>query len=144
MLCIFKLKINLLTIVTLIKFIIIKIKNFWNTIWWNIRGNTVTIMQNSKSNISDNQKFLDYFNDVPNTTDTVVDTVPVSEQGFVVCIYSTLFAVGAVGNVCVFISLVRSRRRKSRVNLLMTHLVVADLIVIFIVIPLEVSFTIYI
>ncbi|XP_045450152.1 adipokinetic hormone/corazonin-related peptide receptor variant I-like [Melitaea cinxia] len=96
-------------------------------------------MQNSNSNISDDQKFLDYFNDVPNTTDTVRDTVPVSEQGFVVCIYSTLFAVGAVGNVCVFISLVRSRRRKSRVNLLMTHLVVADLIVIFIVIPLEIG-----
>ncbi|CAH2087010.1 unnamed protein product [Euphydryas editha] len=96
-------------------------------------------MQNSTSNISLDQKFWDYFNEVPNTTDTVMDTVPVSEQGYFVCICSTLFAVGAVGNVCVFISLVRSRRRKSRVNLLMTHLVVADLIVIFIVIPLEIG-----
>lgn len=53
---------------------------------------------------------------------------------------SALLITGAFGNVAVFTSLVRSRRRKSRVNLLMTHLAVADMIVTFIVIPLEVSF----
>ncbi|XP_046966933.1 adipokinetic hormone/corazonin-related peptide receptor variant I-like [Vanessa cardui] len=95
-------------------------------------------MQNITSNISLDNKFWDYFNDVRNATDAV-DTVPASDQGFVVGIYSTLFVVGAVGNACVFVALVRSRRRKSRVNLLMTHLVVADLIVIFIVIPLEIG-----
>lgn len=68
-----------------------------------------------------------------NKTETVHN-----DQGFVVGIYSALFVVGAAGNVCVFVSLVRSRRRKSRVNLLMTHLAVADLIVTFIVIPFEV------
>ncbi|XP_037292470.1 gonadotropin-releasing hormone II receptor-like [Manduca sexta] len=89
------------------------------------------------------QKLWDYFNmDVPtealNSTECA-DVMPAPEHGFVVGMYSALLVVGAVGNAGVFASLVRSRRRKSRVNLLMTHLVVADLIVTFIVIPLEVS-----
>lgn len=98
-------------------------------------------MENVSSDTSElNQKFWEYFStDVSlNLNDTVSDTVPNSDQGFVVGIYSALFVVGAVGNVSVFVSLVRSRRRKSRVNLLMTHLVVADMIVVFIGIPLEV------
>lgn len=85
--------------------------------------------------------FWDYFNmetvDV-NMTEGEDTTVPPPEM-FVVGVYGVLLAVGAIGNVTVFASLLRSRRRKSRVNLLMTHLVVADMIVTFIVIPLEVS-----
>ncbi|CAH0725002.1 unnamed protein product, partial [Brenthis ino] len=96
-------------------------------------------MQNNASNTSFELKFWDYFIESANATDMEIDTVPTSDQGFVVAMYSTLFVIGAAGNVCVFVSLVRSRRRKSRVNLLMTHLVVADLIVIFIVIPLEIG-----
>lgn len=103
------------------------------------------MLQDSPSNsdqIENEQKFWDYFNmdlpnDVVNVTD-VVDMIPAPEQGFVVGVYSALLAAGAVGNVGIFASLVRSRRRKSRVNLLMTHLVIADMIVTFIVIPLEV------
>ncbi|XP_047029541.1 adipokinetic hormone/corazonin-related peptide receptor variant I-like [Helicoverpa zea] len=90
-----------------------------------------------------NQKFWDYFNmegtSMINVTEVVDTTIPAPEQGFVVGVYSALLAAGAVGNVGVFVSLVRSRRRKSRVNLLMTHLVVADMIVLFIVIPLEIG-----
>lgn len=89
-----------------------------------------------------NQQFWDYFNmegtSIVNVTEVVDTTIPAPEQGFVVGVYSALLAAGAVGNVGVFASLMRSRRRKSRVNLLMTHLVVADMIVLFIVIPLEV------
>ena len=93
------------------------------------------------------QKFWDYFNmegtSIVNVTEVVDTTIPAPEQGFVVGVYSALLAAGAVGNVGVFASLVRSRRRKSRVNLLMTHLVVADMIVLFIVIPLEVCTSLY-
>ncbi|XP_045776079.1 adipokinetic hormone/corazonin-related peptide receptor variant I-like [Maniola jurtina] len=100
-------------------------------------------MENDSSETSDlNQQFWEYFNPDQmnlNLNDTVLNAVPNSDQGFVVGIYSALFVIGAVGNVSVFVSLVRSRRRKSRVNLLMTHLVVADLIVIFIGIPLEIA-----
>ncbi|CAG4935058.1 unnamed protein product [Colias eurytheme] len=86
-------------------------------------------------------KFWEYFNMdfIMNATDPEQETVLTSDQGFVVGIYSALFLVGAAGNIAVFIALIRSRRRKSRVNLLMTHLVIADLIVTFIVIPLEIG-----
>ncbi|CAB3244038.1 unnamed protein product [Arctia plantaginis] len=92
---------------------------------------------------SDSDKnFWDYFNmEVSNSEVNVTDianVVPAPEQGFVIGVYSALLATGALGNIGVFTSLMRSRRRKSRVNLLMTHLVLADMIVTFIVIPLEV------
>lgn len=99
------------------------------------------ITQSPTSPLDLDEKFWDYFNGnmevITNVTEHSV--VPPSGQGFVVGMYGVLFATGAVGNVAVFTSLVRSRRRKSRVNLLMTHLAVADLIVTFFVIPLEVS-----
>lgn len=83
--------------------------------------------------------FWDYFDmDVTGEASTVA-SIPSPEQGFVLVMYCTLLGVGAVGNAAVFATLLRSRRRKSRVNLLMTHLAGADLIVTTVVIPLEVS-----
>lgn len=58
----------------------------------------------------------------------------------VVLVYSALFLVAAVGNLTVFISLFRSRHRKSRISLMIRHLAIADLVVTFIMIPIEVSF----
>jgi gonadotropin-releasing hormone receptor len=57
----------------------------------------------------------------------------------VVAVYCVLFTVAAVGNLSVFITLVRARHRKSRISLLMSHLAAADLIVTFVMIPLEVA-----
>ena len=51
--------------------------------------------------------------------------------------YSCLFVIAAVGNLTVFITLFRTRRRKSRVNTFIMHLSIADLIVTFIMLPLE-------
>ncbi|XP_060068855.1 adipokinetic hormone/corazonin-related peptide receptor variant I-like [Ylistrum balloti] len=51
--------------------------------------------------------------------------------------YSCLFVVAASGNLIVFITLFRSRRIKSRVNTFIMHLSIADLIVAFIMLPLE-------
>ena len=51
--------------------------------------------------------------------------------------YSCLFVIAAVGNLTVFITLFRTRRRKSRVNCFIMHLSMADLIVTFIMLPLE-------
>lgn len=103
------------------------------------------MLQNESTPSDKKEKFWDYFNmemsDL-NMTDRDV-TMPAPEQGLVIGVYSALLVIGAVGNVGVFASLLRSRRRKSRVNLLMTHLVVADLMVTFIVIPLEVSLEIF-
>ncbi|XP_021933908.1 gonadotropin-releasing hormone II receptor-like isoform X2 [Zootermopsis nevadensis] len=57
----------------------------------------------------------------------------------VIAVYCVLFTVAAIGNLSVFLTLLRARHRKSRVSLLMTHLAVADLIVTFVMIPLEVG-----
>ncbi|XP_046679197.1 adipokinetic hormone/corazonin-related peptide receptor variant I-like [Homalodisca vitripennis] len=65
-----------------------------------------------------------------------------SDSLIVVIVYSILFVVAAVGNLSVFISLVRSRHRKSRMSMVMTHLTIADLIVTFLVIPLEIGWRI--
>ncbi|XP_056640774.1 adipokinetic hormone/corazonin-related peptide receptor variant I-like [Diorhabda sublineata] len=56
-----------------------------------------------------------------------------------ISVYCALFVVAAVGNLTVLISLFRSRHRKSRISLMITHLAIADLIVTFIMIPLEVG-----
>ncbi|UYV61840.1 GNRHR [Cordylochernes scorpioides] len=56
-----------------------------------------------------------------------------------VVIYSILFVFAAAGNVPVFVSLLRNRRhRKSRIKLMILHLAIADLIVTFVMIPLEI------
>ncbi|KAJ8918060.1 hypothetical protein NQ315_011517 [Exocentrus adspersus] len=57
----------------------------------------------------------------------------------VTVVYGVLFVVAAVGNLTVFISLFRSRHRKSRISLMIRHLAMADLIVTFIMIPIEIS-----
>lgn len=56
----------------------------------------------------------------------------------VVIVYCVLFVIAAVGNLTVFITLFKSRHRKSRISLMITHLAIADLMVTFIMIPLEV------
>ena len=54
-----------------------------------------------------------------------------------VVVYCFLFVAAAVGNLTVFLTLFRNRHRKSRVNLFIMHLSIADLIVTFIMLPLE-------
>ncbi|XP_076322530.1 adipokinetic hormone/corazonin-related peptide receptor variant I-like isoform X2 [Tachypleus tridentatus] len=56
--------------------------------------------------------------------------------------YSLLLVVAAVGNVSVFVTLLRTRQRKSRIKLMVLHLAIADLIVTFIMIPLEIGWRI--
>jgi len=51
---------------------------------------------------------------------------------------SLLFALSAVGNVTVFLALVTSRSRKTRISVIILHLTIADLFVTFILIPTEV------
>nr|XP_049461844.1 adipokinetic hormone/corazonin-related peptide receptor variant I-like isoform X2 [Anopheles coluzzii] len=61
----------------------------------------------------------------------------------VIIVYCVLFVIAAGGNLSVVITLFRSRRhRRSRVSLMICHLAVADLMVAFIMIPLEVGWRI--
>ncbi|CAN7940761.1 unnamed protein product, partial [Ixodes hexagonus] len=55
-----------------------------------------------------------------------------------VIVYSVLFVAAAAGNMSVFFSLLAERHRKSRIKLMILHLAVADLIVTFVMIPLEI------
>ena len=52
--------------------------------------------------------------------------------------YSILFPFAAVGNLLVFIELFKNRHRKSRVNLMLLHLSIADMIVTFIFLPTQI------
>ena len=56
----------------------------------------------------------------------------------VIC-YSVLLTVGAAGNLTVFVTLFRARQRRSRVNRFIMHLSLADMIVVFIMMPLEIG-----
>lgn len=53
--------------------------------------------------------------------------------------YSCFFVISAIGNLTVFITLFRNRNDKSRVNMFIMHLSIADLIVTFIMMPLEIT-----
>ncbi|KAH6938464.1 hypothetical protein HPB50_009412 [Hyalomma asiaticum] len=55
-----------------------------------------------------------------------------------VIVYCILFIVAAGGNVPVFVTLLRNRHRKSRIKLMIMHLAIADMIVTFVMIPVEV------
>lgn len=60
----------------------------------------------------------------------------------IVIIYSILFVISSIGNTTVFISLVKNRNRKLRINLLILNLTIADLIVTYIMIPVEIGWRI--
>ncbi|XP_069958961.1 adipokinetic hormone/corazonin-related peptide receptor variant I-like isoform X2 [Cherax quadricarinatus] len=53
--------------------------------------------------------------------------------------YSLLFPFAAIGNLMVFVALFRNRHRKSRVNMMIMHLSLADMIVTFVFLPTEIT-----
>ncbi|GFO14807.1 gonadotropin-releasing hormone ii receptor [Plakobranchus ocellatus] len=61
------------------------------------------------------------------------------DNAVAVITYSCLFVVAACGNLTVFITLFRNRGHKSRINMFIMHLAIADLIVTFIILPLEIA-----
>ncbi|GIX69917.1 gonadotropin-releasing hormone receptor [Caerostris darwini] len=52
--------------------------------------------------------------------------------------YFILFVLSASGNVAVRVSLLRGRHRRSRIEEMILHLNIADLIVTFIIVPMEI------
>ena len=67
------------------------------------------------------------------------DMVFTSESLIAVICYSILLVIGAAGNLTVFVTLFRARQRRSRVNRFIMHLSLADMIVVFIMMPLEIG-----
>ena len=94
---------------------------------------------------------------ISNTTDeaptvTVLDDGNVTElplnmqfnSGSVIAIvgYSTLFVISSIANCTVLMILIRRyKKTKSRVNLLLIHLAIADLLVTFLMMPLEIGWS---
>ncbi|KAK3602178.1 hypothetical protein CHS0354_001610, partial [Potamilus streckersoni] len=62
-----------------------------------------------------------------------------SQNVISVAAYSCFLVIAACGNLTVFITLFRNRKIKSRVNVFILHLSVADLIVTFVMMPLEIG-----
>ena len=63
-----------------------------------------------------------------------------NEDGLIsVIAYTVMFVISTLGNMSVFITLFRNGRRRSRVNKFILHLAMADLVVTFINMPLEVA-----
>ncbi|GBM81075.1 Gonadotropin-releasing hormone receptor [Araneus ventricosus] len=75
-----------------------------------------------------------------NTKENVLDFAEESRTEAI--IYGILFLLALCGNFPVLISLIRSRRQRSRIEEMILHLIIADLIVACVVIPLEISWRI--
>ncbi|GFX62907.1 gonadotropin-releasing hormone II receptor [Trichonephila clavipes] len=56
-----------------------------------------------------------------------------------VVIYGLMFILSAVCNIHLLITLIKNRKRKSRLNFMFLHLVISDLIVTIFVIPLQIT-----
>ncbi|XP_013792760.1 gonadotropin-releasing hormone II receptor-like, partial [Limulus polyphemus] len=93
--------------------------------------------------INTNLTSCEYEDNKTNETTILPDYLTFNEESMrEIAVYSILFVIAATGNLPVFISLLRNRQRKSPVKLMMLNLAVADLIVTFVMIPLEISWRI--
>lgn len=96
----------------------------------------ITYLENTENNSTLSYNFS-------NDTHYPLDLLTFTHESRVEAIvYGILFLLAAAGNVPVLISLIRNRHRKSRVQTMILHLAIADLIVTFIMIPLEVAWRI--
>lgn len=83
------------------------------------------------------------FSNVSNESQYTLDLLTFThESRLEAIVYGILFLLASAGNVPVLISLIRNRHRKSRIQTMILHLAIADLIVTFIMIPLEVAWRI--
>lgn len=109
-------------------------KQMWKQDWTTVRSKMTEEYQDRNYSTLFNFSF---FNSTDNSS-MIGDYI--FEPNFsVIVTYLFLFTIAAVGNLTVFISLFRSRHRRSRISLMIRHLAIADLIVTFVMIPIEVS-----
>ena len=103
------------------------------------------INENYSVNITyQNASYADLFSDVNamcnNSSSDNGEKPPFLQEINIVALisYSILFPIAAVGNLLVFIALIKNRHRKSRVNMMILHLSIADMIVAFFFLPIEI------
>ena len=74
-----------------------------------------------------------------NASDITPDMIFNETSLMSVIVLSILFVVASIGNMTVFITLLREGKRRTRVNLFIMHLSVADLFVALLIMPLEIG-----
>lgn len=99
-------------------------------------GETTTLSSTSlTTNGSDSLEDI-----VANATELPPDMQFTSANVLSIVAYSSLFLVSSVANCSILLVLIRRyKKTKSRVNLLLIHLAIADLIVTFLMMPLEIG-----
>ncbi|XP_055696357.1 adipokinetic hormone/corazonin-related peptide receptor variant I-like [Lutzomyia longipalpis] len=74
---------------------------------------------------------------------TIVPPGHTESSVVIIIVYCVMFTIAAAGNLSVVITLFRSKRhRRSRISLMICHLAVADLMVAFFMIPVEIGWRI--
>ena len=98
-------------------------------------------MAYSVSNLTHNDTVLTNWTTEPSREEPAVPREMTFTDDSLVSVvaYIVLFVISAIGNLTVFITLCRIRRRKSRVNLFILHLCIADLIVTLVMLPMEIG-----
>lgn len=85
-----------------------------------------------------NETIVNVLNERKETNDTSSFNLQFNKNTLTIIVYVVLFFIAAIGNLTVVVSLLKSRYRKSRISLMILHLAIADSMVTFIMIPLEV------
>lgn len=88
----------------------------------------------------ENDSILNVLNGSKRTNDTSTFNLQFNKNTLTIIVYVVLFFIAAIGNLTVVVSLLKSRYRKSRISLMILHLAIADSMVTFIMIPLEVRY----
>ena len=95
---------------------------------WNVPYDNFSDMELTTDNVTTQAHYL-IPKELTFTMDNLVSVIA----------YTVLFTIAACGNLLVFVTLFRNRHRKSRVNLFIMHLSIADMIVTFVMIPMEIG-----
>ncbi|GIY14555.1 gonadotropin-releasing hormone receptor [Caerostris darwini] len=98
------------------------------------------IWDNNSTVVAINDTVASWPNHRNNTAENLLEFD--EESRIEIIIYSILFVLSASLNIVVGISLIQDRHRRSRIEEMILHLNIADLIVTFVMIPMEISWRI--
>ncbi|XP_031779949.1 ACP receptor isoform X1 [Nasonia vitripennis] len=106
-----------------------------------LQGSRMQLLQDFNNDFR-NDSF--YSHDFRDNMSMAVPTMPPSmtftrRTLTIIIVYCICFLVAAIGNLTVFLTLWRGRYRKSRISLMICHLSIADLLVAFFTIPIEIG-----
>ncbi|XP_011500125.1 PREDICTED: gonadotropin-releasing hormone II receptor-like isoform X1 [Ceratosolen solmsi marchali] len=106
-----------------------------------LKGTRMNLLQDFNSELwKDSGQMKDFNSNGSLAMATMPPNMTFTHQSLtIVIVYCVCFFVAAVGNLTVFLTLSRGRYRKSRISLMICHLSIADLLVAFFTIPIEIG-----